>query len=186
MKDVLEAIHHRQSVSKVKADPVPDELIEQLLDAAVQAPNHHRVRPWRFTVIRGAARQHLGELMAASLRQRKPETPQEGLIAEGVKALRSPVIIAVGVDKPAEAKVDEIENICAAAAATQNLLLAAEGLGLAARWRTGPAAKDPAIKAFLGLQPDQHLISFVYLGYPEADRPAPERPGFADRTTWLE
>ena len=184
--EVLQAIHHRQSVGKVKPDPLPRDVVERLLDAAVQAPNHHKVRPWRFIVISGEGRNRLGDLMAESLRQRKPEILEEGLAAERAKALRSPVIIAVGVDKPTESKVVEIENICAAAAATQNLLLAAEGLGLAAMWRTGPAATDPAVKAFLGLQADQHIIGFVYLGYPESERPTPERPGFEDRTKWLD
>jgi nitroreductase len=96
------------------------------------------------------------------------------------------VLIAVGVDKPAEAKVVEIENICAAAAATENLLLAAHALGLAAHWRTGPAAQVPEVKAFLGLAPDQHLISFVYLGYPLVEPVPPQRPSFEDRTVWME
>ena len=184
--EVLQAIHHRKSVGKVKPDPLPRDVIERLLDAAVQAPNHHKVRPWRFIVISGTARNRLGDIMAESLRQRKPETPDEGFTVERAKALRSPVIIAVGVDKPSEAKVVEIENICAAAAAAQNLLLAAVGLGLAAMWRTGPAATDPATKAFVGLQADQHIIGFIYLGYPKSEWPVPERPGFEDRTVWLE
>jgi len=90
------------------------------------------------------------------------------------------------VDMPSEPKVVEIENICAAAAATQNLLLAAHALGLGAMWRTGPAARDPNVKAFLGLVPDQHLIGFVYIGYPEGDPATWERPGFEDRVTWME
>jgi nitroreductase len=184
--EVLQAIHHRQSVGKVKPDPLPKDVIERLLDAAVQAPNHHRVRPWRFIVMSGMARNRLGDIMAESLRQRKPDMLEEGLAAERAKALRSPVMIAVGVDKPTETKVVEIENICAAAAASQNILLAAEGLGLAAMWRTGPAATDPAVKAFLGLQADQHIIGILYIGYPESERPLPERPGFQDRTVWME
>ena len=56
--------------------------------------------------------------------------------------------------------------MCAAAAAVQNMLLAAHALGLAAIWRTGPSATDPAIKHFFGWEADQHLIGFVYIGYP--------------------
>ena len=48
--ETLEAIHTRQSIGQVKPDPVPRELIEKLLSAAVQAPNHYKVRPWRFVV----------------------------------------------------------------------------------------------------------------------------------------
>ena len=58
--DVFEAIHNRHSQGKVKPDPLPRELIEKLLDAAVQAPNHYKVRPWRFVVLTGEGREQIG------------------------------------------------------------------------------------------------------------------------------
>jgi nitroreductase len=182
----LELIHTRHSIPKVKTDPIPHDLIEKLLSAAVQAPNHHRVRPWRFVVLQGAARERLGEVMALSLKNRNPETLEEVLAVERNKPLRAPLLIAVGVDKPADPKVLEIENVCATAAAAQNLLLAAHSLGLGGMWRTGAAASDPEVKTFLGFAPDQHLIGFLYIGYPEGDHKFPERPSFEDRTVWME
>ncbi len=184
--DVFEAIYQRQSVSKVKPAAVPRELIEQLLNAAVQAPNHHRVRPWRFVVLQNSAREKLGEVMVYSLQSRKAEATADDLQKERLKPLRAPVIIAVAVDKPVIPKVQESENVAAAAAAIQNLLLAAHSLGLGAIWRTGPAAADPAIKSFLGFAPDQHVIGFVYVGYPETQPAPPKRPSFEDRTLWLD
>jgi nitroreductase len=184
--DLFDAIYQRQSIGKVKPDPVPRDVIEQLLSAAVQAPNHHRVRPWRFIVLSGAARERLGDVMAESKHLTAPDTPASALEVERSRPLRAPVIIAVGVDKPIEPKVLEVENICAAAAAAQNLLLATTALGLGGMWRTGPAALDPRVKEFLGLAPDQHLIGLIYLGYPEGEPIRQERPGFEDRTTWLD
>jgi nitroreductase len=184
--EALTAIHMRQSTGKVKPEAVPRELIEKLLAAAVQAPNHYKVRPWRFVVLSGAARERLGEVMAQSLLKAKPDSRPEALDAERKKPLRAPVLIAVGVDQPDEPKVKEIENICAAAAAIENLLIAAQALGLGTFWRTGPAAEHPAVKQFLGLAPDQHIISFVYLGYPLNDPLPVERPSAADRTLWME
>jgi nitroreductase len=184
--DLFDAIYQRQSLGKVKPDLVPHEVIEQLLKAAVQAPNHHRVRPWRFIVLSGAARERLGDVMAESKRLAAPETPENVLDIERSRPLRAPVIIAVGVDKPTEPKVIEVENVCAAAAAVENLLLAATALGLGAIWRTGPAALEPRVKQFLGLASDQHLIGLVYLGYPEGEHIRQERPGIEDRTTWIE
>ncbi len=58
--ETLEAIHTRQSIGQVKPDPVPRELIEKILSAAVQAPNHYKVRPWRFVVLTGAGRDEVG------------------------------------------------------------------------------------------------------------------------------
>jgi nitroreductase len=184
--DIFETIYQRQSVGKVRPEALPRELIEKLLGAAVQAPNHHRVRPWRFYVLQGQARQRLGEVLAQTKKQETPDAPEAVLDVERAKPLRAPVVIAVAVDLPAEAKVIEIENVCAASAAIQNLLLAAQALGLGCMWRTGPPAYDPAVKAFLGLQPEQHLIGFLYLGYPQGERILPERPSFEDRTTWLD
>src|SRR5690242_18107421 len=140
--DVLEAIHSRHSQGKVKLDPVPRELIEKLLDAAVQAPNHYKVRPWRFVVLTGEGRNKLGEVMAASQRKRHPDFPLDAFDKCQTLPLRAPIVIAVGVDKPNEPKVLEIENICAAAAACENLLLAAQALGLGAKWRTSEWARD--------------------------------------------
>jgi len=183
--ELLTAIHTRQSVVKVLPDPVPRQIIERLLDAAVQAPNHHRNRPWRFVVLTGSARQRLGQVMAQARLSQVPNRPESALEAERKKPLRAPVLIAVGIDKPDSEKIIEIENVCAGAAAVQNLLLAAHDLGLGAMWRTGAAASDPAVKAFLGFTADQQLIAFVYVGYPDGERFLIERPSFEDRVTWM-
>jgi nitroreductase len=184
--ELFDALHIRQDIRKFKPDPVPRALIQRLLTAAVQAPNHHKVRPWRFVVLTGAARERLGEVMAQSLRRRDPNAVAEALNAARARPLRAPTVIAVGVDKPGDPRVIEIENVCAAAAAAQNLMLAACGLGLATMWRTGAAALDPDVKAFLGFAPDQHLIGFIYVGYPLVAPTPVERPSYEDRTVWME
>lgn len=184
--DTINAIHTRLSVGKVKPDPVPRELVEKLLSAAVQAPNHYKVRPWRFVVLTGAARERLGDVLADSMKAEHPEYPPEAFDKERGKPLRSPLLIAVGVDKPSEEKVLEVENICATAAAVENMLLAAHAEGLGAKWRTGGPARDPKVKDFLGFELDQHLIGFIYIGYPAFKTEARERPSYEDRTTWME
>ena len=184
--DVFEAIHNRHSQGKVKPAPVPRAMIEKLLEAAVQAPNHYKVRPWRFVVLMGDGLKKLGDVMAASQQERHPEFPAEAFDKCRALPLRAPVIIAVGVDKPTESKVLEIENVAAVAAAIQNLLLAAHAMGLGTKWRTSEWARDAKVKEFLGFEPDQHIIGFIYLGYPEfVSEPAP-RPSFEDRTVWMD
>src|SRR5258706_2994048 len=184
--DILDAIQTRHSVGKVKPDPLPRELIEKLLSAAVQAPNHYSVRPWRFVVLTGKGREKLGDVMADIFHRKFPDVPVEALDKERAKPLRSPLLIAVGVDKPTESKVLEIENICAVAAACENLLLAVHGLGLAAQWRTGDAARDPEVKKFLGFEADQHILAFLYIGYSDIPPITEERPSFEDRTVWID
>lgn len=184
--ELIKAIYTRQSIGKVRTDPVPRELIEQILDAAAAAPNHRHLRPWRFVVLTGNARLRLGDLMAGALLKQNASASPEQIENERRKPQRAPVLIAVGVDKPGQNKIPEMENICACAAAVENMLLAAQDLGLGAIWRTGGAVEDAEIKTFLGLEPDQHLIAFVYLGYPESETEHPARPLAADRTRWLE
>jgi nitroreductase len=184
--DAIEAILSRTSVKRFMAQPVERAKIEQLLDAGAAAPNHHKVRPWRFVVVSGSARERLGDVMAEAFHRKFPTFPPEALQKERAKPLRSPVIIAVGVDEPSQAKVLRIENICAAAAACENILLAARATGLGGHWRTGDAAREPEVKRFLGFAEEMELIAFLYIGYPEMEIPPAPRPGFAERTVWLE
>jgi nitroreductase len=184
--ETIEAIHTRISVGKIRAQPVDRKTIGQLLDAGAQAPNHHKVRPWRFVVVSGAARVRLGDLIADIFRRKLPSAPPEAVEKERMKPLRSPVVIAVGVDAPSQPNVLEIENVCAAAAACENILLAAHALGLGGHWRTGSPAREPEVKRFLGLAEEQQLIAFLYIGFPETESVPPARPGYEDRTTWME
>lgn len=188
-KVVIAALRDRHSAAKLKPDPVPKALIEQVIDAATWAPNHHLTKPWRFVVVGGEARDALGEVMATSLlarlAERESDLARAQLAKERRKPLRAPILVAVAALPSTAPKVKEAEEIAAVAAAVQNMLLAAEALGLGAMWRTGDAALDPSVKAFLGLPPDAHLVAFVYLGYPEsAPRRQRESTGSV-HTAWL-
>lgn len=184
--ELIDAIFTRRSQANLKLDPIPRTVIEKLLSAAVQAPNHYKVRPWRFVVLTGKGRERLGEAMARSMVSRYPELDKEAIENTRNLTLRSPLLIVVGVDKPDDPRVIEIENVCAAAAACQNILLAAHGLGLGAKWRTGEWASDLKVKEFLGFSADQYLIAFLYVGYPEALTEEYERPSYEDRAVFLE
>jgi nitroreductase len=168
---VLEVLRRRRSMSRVTSEEPPRELIEDVVAAGSWAPNHHHTRPWRFIVLAGRAREELGDVMAASLEARlvassAPDIERQ-VLKERNKPLRAPVIIVVGVEPSNAPKVIEIEEIESGAAAAENILLAAEALGLGAMWRTGAAAYDPAVKRFLGLPESAHIVAFLYVGYPD-------------------
>ena len=184
--EIFDAIHGRLTISKVKPDALPRDVIEKLLSAGAQAPNHHKVRPWRFVVLTGDGRKKLGDVMAASFLDRNPATPPEGLDKTRALPLRAPVVIAVGADKPADTKIIEMENISAASAAAQNILLAAHAQGLGAIWRTGEWARDAKVKEFLGFAADQQIVGFIYVGYPDVTPEPYVRQVFEDRVIWME
>jgi nitroreductase len=187
---VLDLIQSRRSRGKMLPDEPPRDVIEKVLSAAVHAPNHHDTQPWRFFVLTGAARDRLGDALAAALTQRWNGTDSvklEGLLmAERAKPLRSPVLVVVGVNSEADDPMTRREDLQAASAALQNMLLAAQSLGLAAIWRTGDGAYDASVKAHFGLRPQDEIAGILYLGYPDPSiaEPVARSRDFAARTEW--
>jgi nitroreductase len=185
---VLELIKNRRSVGLMTQQRPSKEIIERILEAATYAPNHHEVEPWKFIVIAGEARVELGNLMATILAEKMPETTSEKAVAaltkEQNKPLRAPVIIVAASLEPSQPKVVDIENVEAVAAGVQNMLLVIEEEGLAAIWRSGGPAYEPRIKEFLGLKPHEHIVGFVYLGYPAVRRTEAHRTPHAQKTEW--
>ena len=185
--DVFEAIRTRRSIGKVTDQRPSREQIETILDAATWAPNHHLTHPWRFVVVAGDERIRFGEVMA---RSKVDRMEREGRSTEGeaerlvAKALRAPVIIAVGVELSDAPKVIEMEEIESGAAAVQNMLLAAHALGLATMWRTGDPAYDPAVTEYLGLSEQSRLLGFVYVGYAAVEKELGKHVPFDEITTW--
>jgi nitroreductase len=181
----IDALLQRRS-AKVLGEPAPDEsALELLLESAARAPDHGRLRPWRFVVIRGAAREGLGELLAEQLRRKQPGASAESLQRERQKALRAPLIIVVAAVCNASAKIPAIEQILSAGAAAQNIMLAAMALGFGAMWKTGDAAYDDSVKAALGLEGRDAIVGFLYVGTPPADGvPAPVRGQWRDRVVY--
>ncbi len=166
--DVFEAINTRISASVLR-DPGPtDRQWETLLRAGARAPDHGRLRPWRFLIVRGEARELLGDVTAEALRASKPDTPSEALDRERRKPSRAPAILVVAVVPVAHSGVPEIEQILAGGAAAQNILLAAHALGLGAIWRTGAPAYDGHVAQALGLPAQGRIVAFIYLGAPHA------------------
>lgn len=173
--DLLEGIQSRTSPLKLGAPAPTAAQLEQIIRAGTRAPDHGRLRPWRFTVFEGTAREKLGNAMADCLRSRAPNSPPEHLDAERAKAMRAPTLIVVGA-KISKGKIPEIEQVSAVAAAVQNMMLAAHALGLGAMWKTGAAAYDPNVKALCGLAPEDHIVGIVYVGTITTPGPLVEAP----------
>ncbi len=172
--DAIDLLLRRRS-AKTLAEPGPDDgALELLLQSAARAPDHGRLRPWRFIIIRAAARARFGDLLAAQLRRARPASSPEALERERLKAFRAPMIIAVAAVKDPHSTVPMAEQMLSAGAAAENILLAARALGFNGMWKTGGAAYDEEVKRALGLEPADALVAFLYLGTEPAgtDEPA--------------
>jgi len=173
--EAIDALTRRVSGSDL-VEPAPDALdLHSMLAAAVRAPDHGRLRPWRFTVLRGDARKRLGALLAHAYRRRHPEATPEQLEKETHRPLRAPLVVVVGAKLDHACKIPAIEQILAAGAAAQNIMVAAFALGYGCAWKTGEAAYDTEIKAAFGLEPADAIVGFLYLGT-NAKPPSPAIP----------
>ncbi len=189
--EVREAIESRRSAGIVNSDPVPRELVEEIIESAVHAPNHRITEPWRFHVFAGKGRGEFARARAETARlMAEAEGEEEEYIAgrtsrERKKAFRAPVVIAV-ISKGGRDAVETLENYAACAAAVQNMQLTAHALGLATIWRTGPIAYHPYMRGFLGLENDDKIVAYLYLGYAEEiERPRRREPA-SSKTVWHE
>lgn len=187
--DVFEAIKGRRTVHEFKSDPVPRQQLEQMLEAAVWAPNHKLTNPWEFYVFSGAAKEKLARLRG-QLKLTKYDDPA------GEKAQKSyqraygelatvPCAILVCQVLADEDKRRE-EDLLAVACAIQNLMLAAHGMGIGTYWGTGPLVNHPETFRTLGVPDGRRGVGIVFVGYPAGENKAPTRVPSAEKTRWIE
>lgn len=165
--DALDLLLNRVSVTRL-VDPAPTtDQLDLLFRAAMRAPDHGQLRPWRFLTIQGEARERLGERMAESLRVRQPDASDEALQKARKMPLRAPLLIVVIARVQPHAKIPGSEQVLAAACAAHGLLLAAHAQGLGAVWRTGEFSYDPYLGKAMGLAGNEQMLGFIYMGSPE-------------------
>jgi nitroreductase len=164
--DALDALLNRVSAPRLRA-PAPDAGQRELLfRAALRAPDHGQLRPWRFLTVEGAALTQLGELFASAL---PADAAPEALSKAQAMPLRAPLLVLVIARVQANSKVPAQEQVLAAGCAAHAILLAAHAQGIGAVWRTGDMAYNQQVAAGLGLAADEQLIAYLYLGTPERE-----------------
>ncbi|SFE66637.1 Nitroreductase [Paenibacillus algorifonticola] len=187
---VEEAIRGRRTIGRVKQDPIDRRLIEKLLEAATWAPSHHNTQPWKFIVMTGEGRAKLGEGYArvalASLETGIGTALEDRLAKERSKAYRAPVVIGVVCSPSEDPRAVHAEELAAAQAAVQNLLLAAHANGLGAIWRSGEPMYHPLMKDTFGLDAEEQFVALIYVGYPDMQPLEAKRTSVSDKTVWLE
>jgi nitroreductase len=176
----IEALLRRHS-ARALTEPAPDDgALELIFESATRAPDHGRLRPWRFIVIHNENRAGFGDLLAEHLRRTRPSATEEALEKERRKAFRAPMIVVVAAIITPDGKIPEIEQVLSAGVAAGNMLLAAFALGFNAMWKTGGAAYDDQVKAALDLESKDRVAGFLYLGT-DRDGPGPmSRPAWRD------
>ena len=162
--DAIDNLLTRNSSPKL-VEPTPSEHdLHTIYQAALRAPDHARLAPWRFLQIQGVARQHLGELFVQASEKKSEDLTESDKNKIKQKPLRAPLIIVAIADIQENPKVPEVEQLLSVGAAVQNILLAAHALGFAGIWRTGSMAFDATVKKGLGLSVSEQIVGFIYVG----------------------
>jgi nitroreductase len=187
--DPLTALLNRTSVRHFRPEPVPPELIGQLLECAVRAPNHKLTQPWRFVVLTEGARDRLAEIRAQHRLKRftDPSSPEAQSATDKVRreAREVPVYIVVASVLNPDPLTRE-EDYAATMMAAGNLIGAAQMLGLGTYLRTGGVMQDPQLLELARIPPELRVVAVISLGYPAEEATPRARKPWTELTHWVE
>ena len=187
--DTMQSLISRVSVPpRLLGDPAPRGAdFDEIMAAAMSAPDHGALTPWRFITIEGEARAKLGEVFVDALKRRNPDADEAAIEKERNRPMRSPmIVVAVAKIDDTVANVPPIEQAVATGIAAYNMNVAAQAKGFGGILLTGKNALDSTVKAALGLDESAEIVSFVYLGTPikqVSDKRRPEASQFLSEWT---
>jgi nitroreductase len=168
--DVEDAIRGRRTHKAYGPDPVPRQMLDELLELARWAPNHNLTNPWRFRVVGPEALAKLKEAAG-------PEA--------GPKLDRAPTLVVASYLMSPDDPVQDEEDHSATAAAIYIVLLAAHAHGLVGYWRTPAVLREEAGKRAAGVPQNERVLGLIHLGSPRQDKQPPDRAPSGEYVTYL-
>lgn len=182
----LEVLLSRQSHWPLTEPAPADAELDLIFDAALRAPDHGNLRPWRFVTIRGDARGPLGDVLVDLACARSPGEPRSAHAHRRQKAYAAPIVIALGAAISSQSTVPETEQLLAVGAATMNMLNAIHALGYGGFWATGADSYEAQLHDALGFAPNERLLGFLFVGTPKNPGQATTRPARSEHVReWL-
>ena len=160
--------------------------LNEMLEMAVRVPDHGKLAPWRLVVYRGAARNAVGEKLAAIFKANHPGADEAILDNERKQFLPAPVTVGVLSAAKPHPKIPEFEQLLSAGNVAFNLVHAANALGFGAHWVTRWFAYDPAAAEALGAMPGEKFVGFVHIGTAETKLEERDRPALEDVVSYWE
>ena len=183
-------IKSRRSVgwAKMNGKTIPDETMKELLSLAEWAPNHGRTEPWQFFVYSGTALKDFGKAHADLYWQHTAEDKRQEATREKLEHNvdnASHLVIAV-MKRGENIKIPQVEEVAAASAGIQNILLGATALGIASFWSTGGMTHTHAMKEHLHLGTDDIIMGLIFMGYTdEAPKEGIRNIAMSEKVKWL-
>ena len=162
------------------AEPGPSEAqLHEILSIASRVPDHGKLAPWRFVIVRKEDRDAFEQLLHRAYRVDHPGPGRLEIEASQRFAHQAPALI-VALFKPVESsKIPLWEQQLSCGAALMNLLTATHALGFAGGWVTGWAAYSEEVRRALASE-DEMISGFVFIGTPAAELEERPRPALED------
>lgn len=182
--EAIELLHNRVSCPALFEPGPTQEQLDVMFQAALRAPDHGSIRPWRFLTISGDEREQLGSLFLKAALQDDSALADEKQAKTKNMPLRAPMMIVVIATNQTHPKVPVLEQEISAGCAAQNVLHAAYAQGLGAMWRTGTMAYHPLVKQGLGVAEHETIVGYIYLGTAKKMRKAPQHDLSNFVTAW--
>ncbi len=178
--NATDCLLERSSTNALREPAPAGEVLDRILGCALRAPDHGKLRPWRFILVRGDAIETLADISADAFRRREPDASPDAVSKQRGKMLRAPLLVALVARITPGHKIPEDEQLMSAAAASMNILNAVHAEGFAGIWITGANAYDPAMPAALGIGAPERLIGYLFIGTPKEAERIVARPSLAD------
>ena len=163
---ILKDIQTRNSIPFLDEPAPSEEEMIEVYKAALRAPDHAWLRPWRYLEARGEGRHKLSKaFLDAAMKDDDSLTDDSKQKLENAP-FRAPMIIVLVADVKEHPKVPKVEQLLSLGASAQNILLAIDSLGYGAVWRTGEMAFNPYVVEALKLPENSEIIGYLYVGTP--------------------
>lgn len=189
LSEITELIRDRRTIfpEQYSSRKVHREQIELILNNAIWAPTHGRTQPWRFHVFMDKGLQRLSDFLGKTYLETTPKESQNDMsLAKLIsRPLRSPIVIAVSMERQVNGKIIELEEIEAVSCAIQNMSLTCTAIGLGSFWSTPKLMYTKEMNQFLGLNDEDKCLSLFYIGYPEGEWPKAQRRPIEYVTKWI-
>ena len=179
----LDLLLNRSSQPRLQAPAPAGEALENIKQAALRAPDHASLAPWKFIVCQNKGLIRLGEIFEQAAIfadksekeiERAPQLP-----------LRAPMVVVAIAKYTEHDKVPWVEQVASASCAVHAMQMAAVAQGFAGVWRTGSFAQDPMVKQAFELSEQDEIVGFLYLGSTAVQPlPKPKRDSAAFFENW--
>lgn len=187
MKNTLQhLIASRRSVfpNQFNGQPVSEEEIKQLLEAANWAPTHRRTEPWRFKVLQSDSKMALGDFLAKVYKETAPKFSERKYNKIPLKMEQSAAVIAICMQRDPKESVPEWEEVAAVAMAVQNMWLMAHDLNIGGYWSSPATIKEA--HRFFSFKEGERCLGFFYIGKYDGDLDLGTRASnIKEKTEWL-